>query len=123
MADKREKTIIVVIAIILVVIAGKRLLKKEKEPISDASIVDVDSSFELTSGEKLIPAKMAPRSKIEFVSESEYIILEGEEVEEGKDEVVNGLPEVKAGMIVTYADDGYILHITLNDKVEYGKEK
>ncbi|MDH6365993.1 MULTISPECIES: hypothetical protein [unclassified Breznakia] len=61
--------------------------------------------------ESLIPASMKPGTIIEFQDERSFLIKEGGYPELVRNEKITGLPKPYKGMIVTYADDGYILNI------------
>lgn len=85
-----------------------------------------------------IPIKMAPKSTIQFITDTEYTVLEGGEYDDSAayaqmhvDQIINednnSLEDTeniireepvspKAGMVVTYADDGYILKIQINSQ-------
>lgn len=65
-----------------------------------------------------IPAKMEPYSKIRFIDDTHYIILEGRNVEDEEQYSHNGVPKPKAGLIVTYASDGFILKTFFPDNIE-----
>ncbi|OCN05315.1 hypothetical protein A4S06_09425 [Erysipelotrichaceae bacterium MTC7] len=61
--------------------------------------------------ENLIPASMLPETVIEFQDERSFLIKKGGYPELVLNEEIIGLPKPRKGMIVTYANDGYILHI------------
>lgn len=82
-----------------------------------------------------IPEKMQPETIIEYISDSEYIILAGGKNEQEQAStnidlsknypyVVEKLPKPVKGMKVTYATDGYILNIIPpeNGEVVYAEE-
>ena len=65
--------------------------------------------------ENPIPTQMEPGSIIEFINEDEYIIISGAELKVPNTDKIDDLPTPEKGMIITYADDGYIQHIRLAD--------
>lgn len=72
-----------------------------------------------------IPVKMEPYSVIEFVDESHFVILQGGLADDENQYSRVGMPKPKEGLIVTYANDGFVLDIvdphddgTLYDNVE-----
>lgn len=65
--------------------------------------------------ENPIPTQMEPGSIIEFINENEYTIISGAELKVPNTDKTSGLPTPEKGMVVTYADDGYIQHIRLAD--------
>lgn len=70
--------------------------------------------------ENPIPTQMEPGSIIEFINEDEYIIISGAELKVPNIDKTSGLPTPEKGMVVTYADDGYIQHIRLADGSDPG---
>lgn len=90
---------------------------------------------EVSAEEVSIPNEMQPETIIEYISDTEYVVLQGGESNQEKKIVNNELPETGAyiveklpkpvkGMKVTYATDGYILDIIapVNVRVTYEEE-
>lgn len=65
-----------------------------------------------------IPVKMQPYSIIEFIDDTHYVILQGGVVEDEQEYSRAGMPKPKAGLVVTYADDGFVLHAIFPDNIE-----
>lgn len=70
-----------------------------------------------------IPSKMQPYSKIKFIDDNHYVILNGGLVPDEKNYSRNGVPKPKKGMTVIYSSDGFIhdieLDSTLNEYAVY----
>lgn len=61
-----------------------------------------------------IPSKMQPYSKIKFIDDNHYVILNGGLVPDEKNYSRNGVPKPKKGMTVIYSSDGFIHDIELD---------
>lgn len=84
---------------------------------------------EVFAKEVSIPNEMQPETVIEYISDTEYIVLQGGESNHDKkitnsdfpetgEYVIEKLPRPVKGMKVTYATDGYILDIIAPDNGE-----
>lgn len=64
-----------------------------------------------------IPVKMQPCSIIEFIDDTHFVILQGGLAEDEAEYSRAGMPKPKAGLVVTFADDGFILDTDFPDSV------
>ena len=61
-----------------------------------------------------IPVKMQPCSIIEFIDDTHFVILQGGLAEDEAEYSRAGMPKPKAGLVVTYADDGTAKNHVIN---------
>lgn len=77
----------------------------------------------------VIPNKMGSKSVIEFISDSEFLLIDGEVVQGYNENIHENMkkipgviyedyPNPVAGLKVTYADDGYLLDLIYPDHIE-----
>lgn len=64
-----------------------------------------------------IPVKMQPCSIIEFIDDTHFVILQGGLAEDEAEYSRDGMPKPKTGLVVTYADDGFILDTDFPESV------
>ena len=78
---------------------------------------------------EVLPSKMGPKSVIEFISDTEFIVIEGYVVDGYDVDVMSNMPTVSGmrpdkypdpvkGLIVTYATDGYLLDLLYPEGVQ-----
>lgn len=71
---------------------------------------------------EVLPSKMGPKSVIEFISDTEFIVIEGYVVDGYDVDVISNMakdsgvqpdkyPDPVKGLIITYATDGYLLDL------------
>lgn len=119
-----KKILIITLMYFLFATLFTNVVSANFDDVFDDSI-DENQIFET----KVLPSKMGPRSVIEFISDTEFIVIKGYAVDGYDVDVISNMvkvlgvrhekyPDPVKGLVVTYATDGYMLDLIYPEGVQ-----